>query len=193
MLSANLSMLPRLFYTLWYLRKPPWDTGISPPELMAFINSQPPGRALDLGCGTGTNSITLAQHGWKVTGVDFVGKAIRKARTKARNSGLNIDFLIDDVTRLEQVVGVFDLVLDIGCFHYLSQSNKGKYIQNLKRLLSPNGTFLLYGFVSSSGESDVGITPSDLDRIQSIVSMVNRADGTDRGLRQSAWFTFRAT
>lgn len=186
-------MLRRIFYTLWYLRKPPWDTGISPPELMNFIKSHPPGRALDLGCGTGTNSITLARYGWKVTGVDFVGKAIRKARTKAQKSDLIIDFFRDDVTRLEKITGQYDLVLDIGCFHNLSQPGKERYTQNLKRFLAPNGTFLLYGFINDGGDSDLGITQHDLERIQEIANMEDRADGTDRGQRWSAWFVFRAS
>jgi methylase of polypeptide subunit release factors len=61
----------KLFFNLWYFRDPPWDTGISPPELIDFINSNPPGKALDIGCGTGTNAIRLAKEGWRVTGVDF--------------------------------------------------------------------------------------------------------------------------
>ena len=60
----------RWLFNLWYFQRPPWDSGISPPELMEFIRSSQPGRALDLGCGTGTNIITLAKNGWQVTGVE---------------------------------------------------------------------------------------------------------------------------
>ncbi len=67
-----------------YYRQPRWDTGISPPELIAFLESHPASRALDLGCGTGTNAITMAGYGWQVTGVDFVGRAIRAGRRKAK-------------------------------------------------------------------------------------------------------------
>lgn len=42
---------------------------------MEFIAGTPPGKALGFGCGTGTNAITLARHGWQVTGVDFAPKA----------------------------------------------------------------------------------------------------------------------
>src|SRR5689334_21905005 len=52
-------MLRRLSFNLWYFRNPPWDSGISPPELLEFIQTHPAGKAIDLGCGTGTNVITL--------------------------------------------------------------------------------------------------------------------------------------
>ncbi len=182
----------RLFYTLWYFRAPPWDTGISPPELIAFIQSNPPGRALDLGCGTGTNAITLTQHGWQVIGIDFIGKAIRRARYKARQEGLKIDFHVGDVTRLDKINGAFDLILDIGCFHNLPHAGKVKYVQNLERFLAPKGTFLLYGFISEIPNSESGITPNDLVLIQNRLALVDRNDGTDRGQRPSAWFTFSA-
>ncbi|MEW6615857.1 MAG: methyltransferase domain-containing protein [Thermodesulfobacteriota bacterium] len=65
----NLSSL--MFMWRYFRGQTPWDTNITPPEVMEFIQKTSPGRALDLGCGTGTNGITLARHGWKVTGVDF--------------------------------------------------------------------------------------------------------------------------
>ena len=105
------------YTTLWDVT--PWDTGVSPPELTEFIRSHAPGRALDLGCGTGTNVITLAQHGWWVTGVDFAWRAIRVARRKARRSGVEVELQVADVTRGDAVSGPYDLVLDLGCFHNL--------------------------------------------------------------------------
>ncbi len=61
-----LHRLPRwLQFNLRYLGNPPWDTGVSPPELLAIIAEKQPGRALDLGCGTGTNLLT---HGGKGLG-----------------------------------------------------------------------------------------------------------------------------
>src|SRR5438128_2509235 len=52
-----------------------WERRTSPSDLLELIegpNALPPARALDLGCGTGTDSIYLAQHGWDVTGIDMV-------------------------------------------------------------------------------------------------------------------------
>jgi len=97
----------RIFFTIAYWRGyTPWDTGIPPPELVAVIedeHARPPGRALDLGCGTGTNSLYLARHGWEAWGVDFAARAIKRAQRKARGTGLKVHFLQGDVTRLERL------------------------------------------------------------------------------------------
>ena len=68
-----------LFWEWMYLfKKTPWDTGITPPEIVAMLESGkvPIGHALDLGCGTGTNAITLAQRGFEVTAIDVSRRAI---------------------------------------------------------------------------------------------------------------------
>jgi len=181
----------RLFFNFWYYRKPPWDTGISPPELMEHIQSHPPGRALDLGCGTGTNVITLARHGWKVTGVDFAGHAIALARNKVKQAGVNAELYVEDVTQLHHVSGTFDLILDMGCFHTLSGENVQKYIMNLQKLLAPQGTYLMYGFFKNQDEAGPGISKTDLEALTGQFELVKRQDGTERGRRPSAWFNFR--
>src|SRR5271168_839905 len=60
----------------------------------------PTGSALDVGCGTGDCSIYLAQHGWKATAVDYVGKPLDKARAKARAADVSVNFVRADVTQL---------------------------------------------------------------------------------------------
>jgi SAM-dependent methyltransferase len=186
-----MNFLRRLFFTLWYFRDPPWDTGITPPELVDFIENHPPGRALDLGCGTGTNIITLAQNGWDVTGVDFVARAIRAAHRKARRASVDVDLRVGDVTRLDALQAPFDLVLDIGCFHGLSPSGKQAYIDNLTRLLDPDGTYLMYGFFKDANDSGPGLLEEDIDHLGERLHLLDRQDGTERGTRPSAWFTFR--
>lgn len=139
----------RLFFTFTYwLTRPRWDTGITPPELVALIETQrlAPGRALDLGCGTGTNVIYLARHGWNAVGVDFVGKAIEQARRKAQTANVQAEFFQADVTRLDFLHASFDLVLDIGCFHGISSERRADYIAGVRRLLKPGGYYLLYAF-----------------------------------------------
>ncbi|BCX03344.1 MAG: type 11 methyltransferase [Candidatus Roseilinea sp.] len=182
-------------FNRWYLRRerPPWDTGVSPPELLAFIEAHPPGRALDLGCGTGTNVVTLARHGWRVTGVDFAVQAILAARRKARAAGVQADLRLGDVTRLNDLTGPFDLILDIGCFHGLPVGSRPAYARNVKRLLAPDGTFLLYVMFKDDARSKrSGIFEADLACFAPELAPVARADGQDsaRG-RPSAWLTYR--
>ena len=174
-----------------YLRRPPWDSGITPPELYEFIASHPAGRALDLGCGTGTNVISLAQNGWQVTGVDFIPKAIRIAKRKAKQARVNADLRVGDVTDLIGVKGPFDLALDIGCFHGVE--NRAAYLDELDRLLAPGGHWLLYGFFKPASHlSGPGLAEADLDLIHARgFSLLSRTNGFDKKQRPSAWFLFR--
>jgi len=93
----------RICQLAYLLGKPPWDTEVAPPELAQAIKGTAAGRALDLGCGTGTNSVYLARHGWDVVGVDMVKSALRRAKVKAHAAGVRPEFLRGDVTRLDQL------------------------------------------------------------------------------------------
>jgi len=186
-----MSLARRLRFQFKYFRNPPWDTGISPPELMDFIANHPAGSALDLGCGTGTNAITLARHGWQVTGIDFAWRAIKVARRKASQAGVNVDLWVGDILNPDNLAGQFDLILDIGCYHSLDTGDQQTYIQNLERFLAPQGKFLMYGFFRGSDETGPGMLEEDVDRISSRLNLVNRVDSTERGLRSSVWLTYQ--
>ena len=190
--SKIVDMLRRLFFSLAYYKKPVWDTGTSPRELLSFIASHDPGKALDLGCGTGTNVITLAQAGWQVTGVDYISRAIRLAKRKAQENGVEVELLQNDVTHLDAISDHFDLILDIGCFHSLSQVDHSRYIATINRLLVPLGTYLLYVFFKNHGEAlKPGVTKEDIIRFSQVFKLVNRADGTERDIHRSAWLSFQ--
>jgi cyclopropane fatty-acyl-phospholipid synthase-like methyltransferase len=179
-------------FNRWYFKKPPWDTGISPPELIAYLQTHPPGRALDLGCGTGTNAITIAQHGWQVIGVDFAWKAIAEAKGKARTAGVQVDFRIGDVSRLEGVSGPFDLILDIGCFHGLTSAGRRVYAERVKQLLAESGVYLMYAMIRQEKSQAAGIDDADLALFRPELGLGKREDGINavRGGRPSAWFTW---
>jgi len=182
-----MNLFRRLLFNLWYFRKPPWDSGITPPELFEFIQTHPAGRAIDLGCGTGTNVITLAKTGWQVTGVDFAARAIGMAKRKIKNAGIDADVFVDDVTQLKNINGRFDLVLDIGCFH--SVANKADYLTQLDRILAPNGFWLVYGFFQQNPHpSAPGFIPADLDLIATQnLTLRSRKDSFDKRNRPAVW------
>jgi ubiquinone/menaquinone biosynthesis C-methylase UbiE len=185
------NLLRRFLFHYWYFGQPPWDTGVSPPELLDFIQNHKPGRAIDIGCGTGTNVITLANAGWKVTGVDFAPRAIKLARQKASKVGVEARFLIKDATKLQGIDGAFDLAFDLGCFHSIPQSGKIKYLEEVNRILTPGGFWLLYGFLKTDAtQSGTGLSEADIQRISSRLTPVSRRDGVDRR-GPSAWFLFQ--
>jgi cyclopropane fatty-acyl-phospholipid synthase-like methyltransferase len=191
--SALRSKLRQFYFNLRYLRKPPWDTGISPPELKSFIRNHPPGRALDMGCGTGTNVITLAKHGWDVVGVDFVPRAIKKARRKVRREGVEANLLVDDVTELEDVRAPFDLILDIGCLHALPQGVRMNYLDNVDRLLASEGTYLVYAFLrDKSQEQGTGIGNIELESLDHRFDLISRKDTFERQRKPSVWLTYHS-
>jgi 2-polyprenyl-3-methyl-5-hydroxy-6-metoxy-1,4-benzoquinol methylase len=171
----------RLTFNLWYLRRPPWDSGIVPPEVEEFIREHPPGKALDLGCGTGTSSLALAQAGWTVTGVDFVRRAIRIARHKARRAGLTIDFQIADVLHLHLFPVSFALILDIGCFHGLSDAERMRMGGQITAVTDPSATMILLCFTPGGrGPLPRGADGTDLMRAFPDWSV------TDEGLAETA-------
>ncbi len=185
------NFLRRLSFSLWYCSNPPWDSGISPPELLEFIATHPPGKAIDIGCGTGTNIVTLAQAGWQVTGVDFIPRAIRMAKRKAQKAGIQAELLVRDATDLTGINGPFDLALDIGCFHSLGEK-KADYLSELKRVLAPGGYWLMYGFFNpAADQTGPGLAEADLELISSLMTLAWRQDGFDKHERPSIWFLYQ--
>jgi SAM-dependent methyltransferase len=108
---------------------------------------RPLGRALDLGCGTGSHTIGLAQRGWTATGVDAVDRAIEKARS--RPGADQVRFLVGDVTALDRsgIDGDVDLFLDLGCFHGLTDDERAAEARGITALSTPTATLLLLSFV----------------------------------------------
>jgi SAM-dependent methyltransferase len=135
----------------------------------------PPGRLLDLGCGTGINCLTLARLGWNVVGVDFAGRALEKANQKAWKvmdevvgAGGSVHFLQTDVTRLAPPVPAnqFSLVLDIGCLNSISPAPREVYARMVARQAMPGALFLLYAhFPSIRQNGPIGCLPEELDQL----------------------------
>jgi SAM-dependent methyltransferase len=188
------------FWLSYRLGFKPWDTGISPPELVEVIEGArrlAPGRALDLGCGTGTTTVYMATHGWDATGVDFVPQAIKVARSKAQRSGASVAFLVGDVTRLDRL-GIqpgFDLLFDQGCFHSLPVGSRASYAAEVSRMARPGATYLLYAFgrrpdgMRRRSPLPTGLSPDEVRSLFEVFDLVEARPGTDPF--NSHWYTLR--
>lgn len=124
----------------------PWDTGFPPSELKKVLESgivSPGGHALDLGCGTGTNAIYLAQKGFDVTAVDVSNVAIKKAKEKAKIAKAHVQFIQANAPELHITGEPFDFIFDRGCFHAIDDADRIKYTKMLERLTNDESTFLL--------------------------------------------------
>src|SRR5215470_17153401 len=97
----------------------PWDTGRPSSELQRVLsrNKIQPCRALELGCGTGTNSVWLAQQGFEVTGVDVAPLAVDRAEQRAQAAEVKAQFVVADVFHLPELHGPFAFFFDRGCYH----------------------------------------------------------------------------
>ncbi len=147
-----------------------------------------PGRALDLGCGTGTNVLFLAERGWEAVGVDFVPFAVSTARRRATGEGLvdRARFLVADVTRLPDLGAPFDLALDIGCLHGIGAARRADYRRELLARLRPGAAYLLYAFLPPD---PYGISR---DEVAALFAPELRLESFIPGTgRPSAWYRFR--
>lgn len=132
----------------------PWDHELPPPEVIAVLQSLPPGRALDLGCGYGRASIYMAQHGWQVDGVDFVAQAVAEAERRADAAGVaaSATFHLHAVTSLPFLSGPYDFAVDVGCLHNFDEEQISAYAHELQRLLRPGGLYLLFAHLRNEGD-----------------------------------------
>ena len=133
----------------------PWEDAAADPPFVAkaaqmFDREEwgrrlPYGRALDLGTGSGIWGIELAKRGWQVTGVDFVEKALHRARDRVRSAGVEMKLVRGDVTALGRA-GIgdgFRLVLDTGTFHGLHPEEQNAMGQGVTAVCAPDATILL--------------------------------------------------
>lgn len=163
--------LQRLMFGIMYrIGFTPWDGHALPARLRAAVEgptAMPPRRALDIGCGTGDTSIYLAQHGWDVTAVDFVAAALRKARAKADAAGAHIKWIRGDVTALS-TAGVqpeFDLIVDSGCFHGLSDEARDAYVREVTTTAARDARIILAGFAANPRRRGPrGVDPTEVQQ-----------------------------
>lgn len=120
----------------------PWDTGLPAPELVEYFERTEikPTRALEIGCGTGTNAIWMAQQGCTVVATDLSPTAIESANEKLKESGLKVTFQVSDILDSEPVsAGSVDFVFDRGVFHVMPPDVRRNFIDRVHSALDEGG------------------------------------------------------
>jgi ubiquinone/menaquinone biosynthesis C-methylase UbiE len=128
---------------------PPWQIDRPQPEVIQLIEQgkfESP--VLDLGCGTGDNTIELARRGLLVKGLDAVTEALERARKKTEQAGLrqSPEFILGDALRLAGSGLKARTVLDCALFHTFSDEERREYIRGLEAVLSPEGRLHILSF-----------------------------------------------
>ena len=123
----------------------PWDIGEPSSELQRVFNRNKirPCRALELGCGTGTNSVWLAQDGFDVTGIDVAPLAVERAEKRAHAAGVKVHFVVADVLHLPHLDGPFAFFFDRGCYHAVRRNAPEQYAPAVARHLAAGGRGLI--------------------------------------------------
>ena len=97
------------------------------------------------GCGTGANAVYLAEHGFDLVGVDFSPVALAKAKARAAQAGVEVQFVAADLTAdIPGVDGPFDLVLDFGTLDDLAPDGRRAMAANVRRLTTTGALFLFW-------------------------------------------------
>jgi len=148
-----------MFYRIAYwVGVTPWEEMTTLPiakQIFSLLDRegserQPPyGPALDLGCGSGIWTVELAARSWQVTGIEIVPKALRAARRRVREAGVDARLVQGDMTAL-RAAGVgsgFRFVLDFGAIHGLNDEQRKAVGKEVSAVAAPSATLLLLAWV----------------------------------------------
>lgn len=133
-----------------YAGVPPWEIGKPQPPFVA-VADRIESPLLDAGCGTGNTALFFAARGHQVTGIDFVDAAIERARAKAAERGLGVEFLVKDAMTLGAWDRRFRSVVDSGLFHIYEGEERRLYVKGLAHVTAPGGRLFLLSFTDDPG------------------------------------------
>lgn len=118
-----------------------------------------PGHVLELGCGHGRNATYLASLGCSVDAIDSSAQAIQMATKRAEQAGVPVNFLCCSIFDAELTEESYDLVYDHGCFHHLPPHRRLDYVDLVRRVLKPGGS---YGLVCYGPKCGRGLTDQEV-------------------------------
>jgi len=126
---------------------PPWDIGRPQPAFVRLAEAGAlRGDLLDAGCGTGEHTILAARHGAHALGIDVSSRALKTARGKAAERGVDASFQLLDAIHLDALGETFDTIVDSGLFHVFDDAARIQYVTALSAVLRPGGHLHLMCF-----------------------------------------------
>jgi ubiquinone/menaquinone biosynthesis C-methylase UbiE len=130
-----------------------WELGRPRQVLVELVEKEliKKGKALDVCCGAGTNTVYLAQKGFEVTAMDISTKALEYAKKKAEQASVKINFMLQSFVDLPFGDAEFDFVFDMGCFHHVEVEDRHNFIRGVHRVLKNGGVYLLTCFSYKNG------------------------------------------
>ncbi|HYF81529.1 MAG TPA: class I SAM-dependent methyltransferase [Clostridia bacterium] len=109
------------------------------------------GRAFDIGCGNGRNSIFLAKQGFEVDGIDFSTTSIEWANQNASEEHVDVNFINKSIFDFQVHHSSYDFVYDSGCLHHIKPHRRNQYIKKIIDILKPGAYFGLTAFNLKGG------------------------------------------
>ena len=164
----------------------PWAHDEPTLFLAEICRRRPPGKALDIGCGAGTDSVFLAQQGWEVTSLDFVPKALEFTQQRAADAGVSVTAVEADITTWEPP-HEYDIVLDHGLLHMVVDGGASKRCallgDNIAEMAYKNGWsgIIINGCIRDS--ADIARMPLG---VKAITTYPLKSSKRDVGLRDVA-------
>ncbi len=173
----------------------PWDTGQPEPLLVEFATSSSvkPGPMLEIGAGTGTNSIWMAERGFDVLGVDISPLAVEKARAKMEGLALRCRFAALDFLAATPPDGPFQFVFDRGCFHVFDEPDeRQRFAARVAAALAPGGLWLSLIGSTEGAPREVGPPRRSAVEvtlaIEPALEIVELRSAEFHGINAKAWF-----
>lgn len=127
-------------------------------DVLERVLPAPPARVVDLGCGTGSLSVLLAEHGHQVVGLDVSPRMLGLARAKAQRRGVDVTFVLGDASAPPMGEAGIDVVVTRHVVWALE--DRAAAIDVWLRLLAPGGRLVL---VEGRWHTGAGVASDELD------------------------------